>query len=90
MRAGIIHQKRISFTLETAATAVLPSDFLVANSAERPRLRLIAETKESYFVLDQPKGEQGELPYATLYEIPRRTVVQSRLQVLNVRSEGGR
>lgn len=82
--------KTITFTFkkEKEMEKVLPQDFLDAN--KKQSLRLITLTPDRFYVLQQPPGEENEIPYGFTYALSKEDVLLAKIALLNVSKELGR
>jgi hypothetical protein len=85
MRRGY-YTNPIRLTLATATYRQYPRGLREANAAGR--LRIIAETKDAFFLLDQIDTGRPELPIGQLYEVRRPDVMVAAVEVPNAAKEG--
>jgi hypothetical protein len=72
--------------LKKSARGEFSPEVLAAN--DRGSLYLLLETKDRYYLLDQPEGEPTQLPYASVYSLAKSDIVFAETAVQSV-SRGG-
>jgi hypothetical protein len=85
MRAGEF-VKTIKLVLKPDVAAGYPVDFVKANESDA--LRLITETKDAFYVLQQNVGSGPALPTGSLYRVPKESVVSARVLLETIRKPG--
>jgi hypothetical protein len=82
------YAKPIVLEFKERRARYFPKEFRDANA--RGDLVLIAQTKERYFVLYQPKHDEQEIPYGYAYDIAREDVSLAKIELQNISIRGGR
>jgi hypothetical protein len=85
MRMGQ-YVKPITFVLRSGAADAYPQPFTCAN--KNKELRLLAETEDSFYVLDQSEGTEQEVPSGFTYVVRREDVRLARIWLQNFRKPG--
>lgn len=73
----------VTFVLKKEVTALFPKELIKVN--QEGRLRMLTETKDRFYVLYQPRGEEAEIPYAYAYGIAKSDIALAKIGVQNVR-----
>ena len=59
-----------------------PKEFINAN--KKGKLKLVTQTTDKFYVIYQPPGEAGEMPYGFTYDIPRTDILLAKIEVQNI------